>query len=130
MVANDPLPNLGQVALTAALAGATAIRSVVDTGRLGTEFKSGGHDMVTAADKASERAVIDVIRSMRPDDSILGEEGGVHHGNRRFAGSWTRWTERRTLSTAGPTMPFQWAPKSPESRPPVPSFGPLTVNGS
>ena len=28
VVANDPLPNLGQVALTAALAGATAIRSV------------------------------------------------------------------------------------------------------
>ncbi len=86
MVANDPLPNLGQVALTAALAGATAIRSVVDTGRLGTEFKTGGHDMVTAADKASERAVIDVIRSMRPDDSILGEEGGVHHGK-----STVRW---------------------------------------
>ena len=47
--------NLGQVALTAARAGATAIRAVVDTGRLGTEFKSCGHDMVTAADKASER---------------------------------------------------------------------------
>ena len=71
VVAKDPLPNLGQVALTAALAGATAIRSVVDTGRLGTEFKSGGHDMVTAADKASEqgrdrRHSLDATRRFHP----------------------------------------------------------------
>jgi myo-inositol-1(or 4)-monophosphatase len=32
--------------------------------------------MVTAADKAAEQAVIDTIRAARPDDPILGEEGG------------------------------------------------------
>ena len=72
--------DLGAIALRAARAGAAAIRSVVGTGQLGTQFKSGGHDMVTAADKASERAVIDAIRAARPDDSILGEEGGTHQG--------------------------------------------------
>ena len=86
MVAKMPVPDLGPLALTAARAGAAAIRSVVDSGQLGTQFKSGGHDMVTTADKASERAVIDVIRAARPDDSIIGEEGGVHHG-----ASGVRW---------------------------------------
>jgi myo-inositol-1(or 4)-monophosphatase len=86
VASEDPLPDLGPIALTAALAGAAAIRSVVDTGPLGTQFKSGGHDMVTAADKASEQAVIDVLRAARPADSILGEEGGVHEGS-----SGVRW---------------------------------------
>lgn len=86
MAASSSLPDLGPVALTAARAGAVAIRAVVETGRLGTQFKSGGHDMVTAADKASEQAVIDVIRAARPADSILGEEGGVHVGS-----SGVRW---------------------------------------
>ncbi|MEP6562340.1 MAG: inositol monophosphatase family protein, partial [Nakamurella sp.] len=75
----SPDTDLGPVALAAARAGAAAIRSVA-TGELGTQFKSGSHDMVTAADKASERAVIESIRLVRPDDSILGEEGGVHRG--------------------------------------------------
>ena len=73
-------PYFGPIALTAARAGAAAIRSVIGTGQLGTQFKSGGHDMVTAADKASERAVIDAIRTARPADWILGEEGGAHQG--------------------------------------------------
>ena len=42
--------------------------------------------MVTAADKASEQAVIDVLRAARPADSILGEEGGAHKGS-----SGVRW---------------------------------------
>lgn len=42
--------------------------------------------MVTAADKASEQAVIDVLRAARPADSIQGEEGGVHEGS-----SGVRW---------------------------------------
>jgi myo-inositol-1(or 4)-monophosphatase len=86
VVAKPFLPDLGLIALTAARAGAAAIHSVVETGQLGTQFKSGGHDMVTAADKASERAVIDAIHSARPADSIIGEEGGVHQGT-----SGIRW---------------------------------------
>ncbi len=51
-----------------------------------TEFKSAGHDLVTAADKASERAILTVLRGARPDDSIVGEEGGSHEGT-----SSVRW---------------------------------------
>jgi myo-inositol-1(or 4)-monophosphatase len=73
-------PTLGEIALDAARAGAAAIRTVVDAGALRTEFKTAGHDMVTAADKASERAILAVLRAARPDDSIVGEEGGSYEG--------------------------------------------------
>ena len=68
--------DIGQLALTAARAGAAAIVRVMAAGPLDPAFKSGSHDMVTAADKAAEQAVIDTIRADRPDDPILGEEGG------------------------------------------------------
>jgi myo-inositol-1(or 4)-monophosphatase len=76
----------GALALRAARAGAAAIHAVVDAGGVRTDFKSGGHDLVTTADKAAEAAIIDVIRSARPDDAILGEEGGAHPGT-----SASRW---------------------------------------
>lgn len=78
---HPPDDDLGAIALTAARAGADAISAVLAAGGLNTGYKSGGHDMVTEADRASERAVIDVIRRARPDDTILGEEGGVHEGS-------------------------------------------------
>jgi myo-inositol-1(or 4)-monophosphatase len=76
----------GALALRAARAGAAAIAAVVAAGGVRTDFKSGGHDLVTTADKAAEAAVIEVIRSARPDDAILGEEGGAHAGT-----SGSRW---------------------------------------
>ncbi len=76
----------GALALRAAQAGATAIAAVVASGGVRTDFKSGGHDLVTTADKAAEAAVIEVIRAARPDDAILGEEGGAHSGT-----SGSRW---------------------------------------
>lgn len=72
--------DLGKVALAAALIGAAAIQSIVAAGTPDARFKSGGHDLVTVADRESERAVIQAIRSARPDDSIVGEEGGGHRG--------------------------------------------------
>ncbi|MGS0685426.1 inositol monophosphatase family protein [Nakamurella sp. GG22] len=81
MVNRANLSDLGAIALRAARDGSAAIRSVIDTGQLDTHFKSGVHDMVTAADRASERAVIDALQASRPDDAIVGEEGGVHHGS-------------------------------------------------
>jgi myo-inositol-1(or 4)-monophosphatase len=66
--------------MLAARAGADAIRSVVRAGPLDTRFKSASHDMVTAADKASELAIFSVLRTARPDDTIVGEEGGSHIG--------------------------------------------------
>ncbi|MGZ3498894.1 MAG: inositol monophosphatase family protein [Vulcanimicrobiaceae bacterium] len=38
-------------------------------------------DIVTAADRASERVVIDRLRVAFPDATILGEESGVHRGS-------------------------------------------------
>jgi myo-inositol-1(or 4)-monophosphatase len=67
-------------------AGADAIRSVVGTGHLDTHFKSASHDLVTAADRASEQAIVSVMRTARPDDTIVGEEGGSYEGT-----SSVRW---------------------------------------
>jgi myo-inositol-1(or 4)-monophosphatase len=43
-------------------------------------------DMVTAADRASERLIVDGLRAARPDDAILGEEGTTDSGT-----SGVRW---------------------------------------
>lgn len=42
--------------------------------------KSTGTDMVTEMDTASERLIVDRIRSERPDDGIVGEEGASIDG--------------------------------------------------
>jgi len=49
------------------------------------EFK-GGIDLVTDADKASEAAVLEFLRSRHPDHAVLAEESGYLHG-----GSGYRW---------------------------------------
>ncbi|RLE17293.1 MAG: inositol monophosphatase [Acidobacteria bacterium] len=49
------------------------------------EFK-GEVDIVTVADKAVEKAVVERITALFPDDSILAEEGGTHRG--RSGWSW------------------------------------------
>lgn len=61
------------IARRAAAAGADAI-----TGSAGGPIrtKASRGDIVTAADERAERAIRDVIRDSRPDDEILGEEGG------------------------------------------------------
>jgi len=47
---------------------------------LRTETKSSISDVVTAADRAAERLVLDHLAMMRPDDGVLGEEGASHAG--------------------------------------------------
>jgi len=42
--------------------------------------KTTATDMVTEYDRACERIVVDGIRSARPDDAIVGEEGARHPG--------------------------------------------------
>lgn len=42
---------------------------------LTTEHKTSVSDVVTAADRAAEKFVADALRTIRPDDGILGEEG-------------------------------------------------------
>lgn len=50
------------------------------------DTKSSATDVVTAADKASEAFIMERLLAARPDDSILGEEGGDVHGT-----SGVRW---------------------------------------
>jgi fructose-1,6-bisphosphatase/inositol monophosphatase family enzyme len=44
------------------------------------ERKSSVSDLVTAADKAAERLVVERLRAERPSDAIVGEEGTDHPG--------------------------------------------------
>ncbi|MCT9093201.1 inositol monophosphatase family protein [Streptomyces sp. ASQP_92] len=62
------------VAIAAARAGAEVVRG--GYGQHLARIDKGGGDFATAADLAAERAILDVIRSTRPNDAVLGEEGG------------------------------------------------------
>ncbi|MEX0427669.1 inositol monophosphatase [Nocardioides sp. DS6] len=62
---------------------------VRDAGRLALEMRRGGiaaeqkssvSDLVTAADRAAERLVVDRLGRERPDDAVLGEEGAAREG--------------------------------------------------
>ncbi|MGW6563700.1 inositol monophosphatase family protein [Streptomyces hydrogenans] len=64
-----------EVAATAARAGAEVVRGLY--GRELDRVDKGAGDFATAADLAAERAILDVLRAARPDDAVLGEEGGA-----------------------------------------------------
>lgn len=51
--------------------------------RIGFELK-GEHDLVTEADRASERLVVARLRSHFPSHSIVAEEGGGHQGSSEY----------------------------------------------
>lgn len=57
-----------------------------DTDTSAVQTKSSPVDIVTAADRAAENAIIDGIVSRRPDDAVLAEEGGDRPGR-----SGVRW---------------------------------------
>ncbi|KUM97319.1 phosphatase [Streptomyces cellostaticus] len=63
-----------QLALRAAQAGADVVRAMYG-GSLARFEKSAG-DFATAADLAAEKAILEVLRSARPDDAVTGEESG------------------------------------------------------
>lgn len=63
-----------QLAVTAALAGADIVRSLCGTHV--SRVDKGAGDFATAADVAAERAIVDLLRSARPDDAVTGEESG------------------------------------------------------
>ncbi|GHE06258.1 inositol monophosphatase family protein [Streptomyces alanosinicus] len=63
-----------RLALTAAQAGAAVVRDLYGS-RLARYDKSAG-DFATEADLAAERAILDVLRTARPDDAVTGEESG------------------------------------------------------
>ncbi|RFU86838.1 inositol monophosphatase family protein [Streptomyces triticagri] len=74
-----------EVAAAAALAGAAAVRA-----RYGgplRRFDKGEGDFATDADVAAEQAILDVLRSARPEDTVYGEESG-RHGAADAARQW------------------------------------------
>ncbi|WP_119255869.1 inositol monophosphatase family protein [Shinella zoogloeoides] len=78
-ITNDIRDLIATVACEAArAAGAVAHRGFVDASpeSLATQQKAGFFDIVTASDKAAERAACDAIWSRIPASRILGEEGG------------------------------------------------------
>jgi histidinol-phosphatase len=74
-----------ELARTAALAGAeVALRYFAELADLPWERKADG-SVVTVADRATEAAIRAVISAARPQDAILGEEGGeTGAGTRRW----------------------------------------------
>ena len=66
------LSNRSEIIQQAARAAGEAIRKAVPTE--GVIEKEGRANLVTAADLASEKAIVDIIRSNFPSDSILSEE--------------------------------------------------------
>ncbi len=52
--------------------------------RAAHDTKSSNVDPVTEFDRATEKLVFDRLRSERPDDSIVGEEGSNHRGTSDF----------------------------------------------
>jgi myo-inositol-1(or 4)-monophosphatase len=63
------------LAVAAAVAGSRVVRA--QYGRPVERFAKSPTDFATAADLEAERAIMAVLRAARPDDAVLGEEGGV-----------------------------------------------------
>jgi myo-inositol-1(or 4)-monophosphatase len=62
------------LAIAAAEAGAAVVRSRY--GASLARFEKGMGDFATAADVEAEKAILDVLRSARPRDAVIGEETG------------------------------------------------------
>ncbi len=73
------------VAVAAARAGAEVVRTMF--GQRLARIDKGGGDFATAADVAAEKAILAILRSARPEDAVLGEEGG----QQGTAGATRQW---------------------------------------
>ncbi|MDP9467019.1 MAG: inositol monophosphatase [Actinomycetota bacterium] len=80
----DPTTLLELATDLARRAGALALS--MHSGLEGHDTKSTPTDIVTAADRACEQLLVDAVRTARPDDGILGEEGASCDGT-----SGVRW---------------------------------------
>ncbi len=76
----EPERELLAVAEAAADAAAAELRSRYGTNVRGVHTKSTPTDLVSEADVAAEAAIRRVLAARRPDDAILGEEGGATAG--------------------------------------------------
>ena len=74
----------GLLALAADIATEAGALLLERPSDLGVDTKSTPTDVVTVMDKASERLIVDRIRSERPGDGMLGEEGTDEPGETGF----------------------------------------------
>jgi myo-inositol-1(or 4)-monophosphatase len=67
---------LAELAAHAARQAGALLLEASDGRRTSVETKSSPTDMVTEMDRAAEALIREILRRARPDDAILGEEGG------------------------------------------------------
>jgi len=80
--ATDELRELAIEVATAAGTLALAGRRSLGVGQpVAHDTKSTPTDPVTQFDRAAEASIVETVRSRRPDDSIVGEEGADHAGS-------------------------------------------------
>lgn len=79
-----------EIAVRVARDAAGTARRMRAEGVAAVATKSTATDVVTAADRAVERQVIEALRAVRPGDTVLGEEYGVT-GDQTADGSAVRW---------------------------------------
>lgn len=82
---NDFSGELEQMAIELALGAAAVVRGARGD-QLTVSSKTTATDLVTVADRETERWLVEQIASRRPGDSVLGEEDGARTG-----GSRVRW---------------------------------------
>jgi myo-inositol-1(or 4)-monophosphatase len=77
----DTEDELLAVAHEAARAAAAELAARFGRVQSDVQTKSGPTDLVSEADLAAEQAIRSVLTSQRPDDTVIGEEGGAVQGN-------------------------------------------------
>jgi myo-inositol-1(or 4)-monophosphatase len=80
------LLELLEVAKNAARLAAAVHRRAIDSGSVKFDTKSSATDLVTEVDREAERVLVETIRTARPNDEIVGEEGTNVSGS-----SGVRW---------------------------------------
>ncbi|WP_181446678.1 inositol monophosphatase family protein [Streptomyces sp. NTH33] len=90
-----------EVATVAARVGADVVRTLY--GRRLARIDKGAGDFATVADVKAEKTILAVIRAARPDDAVLGEEGG-QQGAAEAARQWLVDPLCGTLNYAVGTM--------------------------
>lgn len=76
------LEHAKRVGIQAAYSSAKILRDRF--GHISQIGRKGAFDLVTEADTASEKIIIQTIRDAFPDHAILAEESGVNHGNAEY----------------------------------------------
>lgn len=83
---SEELLELLAVAKQAARLAVAVHHRAMEAGDFGIRTKGSAFNLVTEIDRAAERKMVEAIQSLRPNDSIVGEEGTNVEGN-----SGVRW---------------------------------------